>query len=362
MNTQDSIALYFREGRSDKVYQIQLKPCDHSPGLWVVNFQYGRRGSSLRTGTKTESPVTYHNGFRIYDKLARSKIAKGYTPKTDGKAYSAPLITQEPTGFQPQLLNSITEKELLDLWGKFPMLLQTKHDGERRAISFTKEGIVPSNRKGLKTAVQQNVLYDLETYAMADNWHGIWDCEDMGDYLIVFDLIPGNGNPIPFSSRAQVLKSISTITQELGLQYVRFDLPFIPKNTEDVQIFIDEHKENNAEGIVIRDGNSVYSPGRPNSGGPCLKLKFVESATVKVEEINIQRSIAMCVLNESKDWVHIGNCTIPPNYDLPKIGDLIEVQYLYAYPNGSLYQPVYKGKRYDVTEAAANTEQLKYKI
>jgi bifunctional non-homologous end joining protein LigD len=43
----------------------------------------------------------------------------------------------------------------------------------------------------------------------------------------------------------------------------------------------------------------------------------------------------------------VGNVTIPANHALPKVGDLVEVRYLYHYPGGSLYQPIYLGSRSD---------------
>ena len=52
----ETITLYFREGSSDKVYQAAIEPKGE---LFVVNFAYGRRGSTLQTGVKTSSPVDY---------------------------------------------------------------------------------------------------------------------------------------------------------------------------------------------------------------------------------------------------------------------------------------------------------------
>jgi bifunctional non-homologous end joining protein LigD len=43
----------------------------------------------------------------------------------------------------------------------------------------------------------------------------------------------------------------------------------------------------------------------------------------------------------------VGKVTIPPNYDVPKVGDLVEVRYLYVGSRGALYQPVYQGVRTD---------------
>ena len=48
------VSLYYREGGSDKVYQAAIEPKE---GGYVVNFAYGRRGSTLTSGTKTSAPV-----------------------------------------------------------------------------------------------------------------------------------------------------------------------------------------------------------------------------------------------------------------------------------------------------------------
>ena len=41
-----NVTLYYREGSSDKVYQAAIVPAGE---LFVVNFAYGRRGSTLTT-------------------------------------------------------------------------------------------------------------------------------------------------------------------------------------------------------------------------------------------------------------------------------------------------------------------------
>lgn len=72
--------LYFAEGKSDKVYEVDL--CE-SQDLFVVNFRYGRRGSNLREGTKTVFPVSLEEAETIYTKLIDSKVKKGYKENLD---------------------------------------------------------------------------------------------------------------------------------------------------------------------------------------------------------------------------------------------------------------------------------------
>jgi bifunctional non-homologous end joining protein LigD len=60
--------------------------------------------------------------------------------------------------------------------------------------------------------------------------------------------------------------------------------------------------------------------------------------------------------------VSAGNVTIPPNHEVPSKGEVVECQYLYAFrESGSIYQPVYLGKRTDIPAAECTTDQLKYK-
>ena len=48
-----------------------------------------------------------------------------------------------------------------------------------------------------------------------------------------------------------------------------------------VEIY-EELRATNREGVVFKEIDAPYSPGRPNSGGPQLKFKFVESASFVV--------------------------------------------------------------------------------
>lgn len=67
-------------GTSDKVYEVDL--CNTSEQLYVVNFRYGRRGSNLKEGSKTEQPVSLAEAEKIFDKLVNSKLKGGYQDVT----------------------------------------------------------------------------------------------------------------------------------------------------------------------------------------------------------------------------------------------------------------------------------------
>lgn len=76
MRLVKQVRLHFQEGTSDKVYEIDL--CEIGPGRFVVNYRFGRRGSRLRDGSHTASPVSLAEAERAFDALADSKRRKGY--------------------------------------------------------------------------------------------------------------------------------------------------------------------------------------------------------------------------------------------------------------------------------------------
>lgn len=110
--------LFFREGKSDKVYEVDL--CEVGADAFVVNFRYGRRGSNLREGTKTESAVSETKARGVYEKLVLSKTSKGYTDDEPGE--ETPPVEAAPAPAPVQVAhasgNAKADKALLDLLAK----------------------------------------------------------------------------------------------------------------------------------------------------------------------------------------------------------------------------------------------------
>jgi bifunctional non-homologous end joining protein LigD len=104
-----------------------------------------------------------------------------------------------------------------------------------------------------------------------------------------------------------------------------------------------------------------YTPGRPNSGGTQLKHKFYATCSAVVSKANDKRSVELRLL-DGKAWTPVGNVTIPPNFDVPAMAEVVEIRYLYAFrESNALYQPVYIGPRKDVEQHECILSQLKYK-
>lgn len=68
--------LVYREGSSDKVYEVDL--CEVGAEGYVVNFRYGRRGARLKEGVKTVSPLPLSGAEKVFEDLVDSKTSKGY--------------------------------------------------------------------------------------------------------------------------------------------------------------------------------------------------------------------------------------------------------------------------------------------
>lgn len=75
MKLVKQVQLFFQEGTSDKVYEIDL--CESGDG-YVVNFRYGRRGTHLTESTKTIFPVPLAEAEKVFNKLEQEKRNKGY--------------------------------------------------------------------------------------------------------------------------------------------------------------------------------------------------------------------------------------------------------------------------------------------
>ena len=374
----ESIALFFRKGTSDKVYNVKLiaerqpalNPYD-TDNIWYVCFQYGRRGSSLVGGRKNDQGLSYWAAKRMYETLVRSKLRKGYKPKTDGSfvSYSAVFdaVAREQevikmTDFVPQLLTKIDLAGAKKLWKQHAgnILMQIKHDGERRNV-VVQEKLQAANKKGVEIQIQQTVADACQN--LIKGWDDILeiDTEDMGSHLVIFDVLQISGNNMRkknFIARNMMLQTLHmSISQATLDSHLKVDVAYQPDTYEEFIDYINYAQATLEEGVVISIGSENYDEGLSQQK---FKLKFYADAYVEVTGINVQRSVAIGVHSDRHGLAAIGNCAIPANREIPSVGDVVEVRYLYAYEGGSLYQPFYKGVCPDVEEPD-NIASLQYK-
>jgi bifunctional non-homologous end joining protein LigD len=347
-----SASLHFREGSSDKVYQAAVEPKDNG---YIVTFAFGRRGSTLNTGTKADVPLPLATAIRVFERLVASKVAKGY--KRDDQAPTSYQQTGDEghdTGIRCQLLNPIDDKELVRLLHDKQHCLQEKHDGRRMLVRKQGGEVIGINRRGLVIAIPEPMRHAVEELPV----DVLIDGEAVGETLHAFDLLELKSSdirPRPYLHRYAGL-----------LTLLDPDHPHLRPVTTiihpaDKRAMFETFKQTGSEGVAFKDIEAAFSAGRPNSGGTQLKFKFVESASFIVTIRNAKRSVTLGLFDGS-ELVGAGNVTIPPNHAVPAVGEVVECRYLYAFrESGSIYQPLYLGKRCDIPSTDCTTDQLKYK-
>ncbi len=351
MEALKTTSLYYRLGSSDKEYHVRLEAKEDG---FVVNTAFGRRGSTLSTGTKTNSPVYYDAALMIFDQLVREKKAKGYTEGANGTPYLNTAKSNQVSGLLPQLLNAIDEAQVARLVSDPRWAMQEKKDGRRLLLRKEDGAVTGINKLGLAVGVPETVVRTARDLA----GDFVLDGESIGDSLHAFDLLFLHGEDLRGQSYNRRYTALLNLLAD-GL----------PKHIKAVTCWVDpmdkaswlrEFKEAKAEGVVFKLLSAPYTAGRPNSGGPQLKHKFVATLSAVVAKVNAQRSVALRLLNH-EGWQPVGNVTIPANHPVPAVGAVVETRYLHAYRDGSLYQPVYLGERSDVRQEECVVSQLKFK-
>jgi bifunctional non-homologous end joining protein LigD len=349
--TSERVTLYYREGASDKVYQAAIEP---KGSQFIVNFAYGRRGATLTTGTKTSSPVDYETARKIHTKLVSEKKAKGYTEGADGTPYQH--TDKQESGILPQLLNPVEEAEVEALLRDDNYCAQEKFDGRHLLIRKQDEHLEGINKKGLIVGLPETVANELR--GIAGSFFP--DGESVGDDYYAFDLLEWKGDnlrPLPYQTRLVRLVNLFLSSS----QHPHVKLVETAFTTEQKTGLWERLRRENREGIVFKRLDAFYVPGKPNQGGPQLKFKFVATVSAIVVKINLQRSVEVSLF-QGRSLVSCGNVTIPANHQVPPVGAVVEVRYLYAYRDSlALYQPVYLGPRDDVEVGECVVSQLKFK-
>jgi bifunctional non-homologous end joining protein LigD len=343
---EESVNLFYREGSSDKVYHAYLK---QDGSGYRVTFAYGRRGTSLTPGTKTTLPVAYGKAKAIYDKLVSEKKGKGYVEDSSGK----PIIQhvdKTDSGHRPQLLNPIDESELIKYLEDDSFIAQEKFDGKRRILDVNFDGRVDAiNRKGLVVGISDIIIQACSKIGT----NVVLDGEEIGDVVHIFDTL---SLPKKYIDRYIFLKNLENRLDKNVLKIVPTAF-----TTQQKYKLYQKLVQENAEGIVFKKASSLYSPGRPNSYGDQLKFKFYSTASCIVIGHHSSKSSIELAVYSNGVLIPVGNVTVYPNQEFPKVDSVVEVRYLYYYPSGSLYQPILLGLRDDIEPNECLITKLKTK-
>lgn len=338
--------LYCQEGSSDKHYTLVLEGCD-------VTFTWGPRGSVI--GLATYTLDTPNEAQRLVNTKLKKLLAKGYRPGENAAPVTIatkgiPPAAEAP---RPMLLNDATEQQMFAaITAGFSV--QEKHDGVRCLIVKTDKSVIAWSRTSKPLALPTAIVDALAEVKFDFTLDG----ELVNETFWAFDILTLKDADIrPFTGIYRYRQLEKLFTEDSRLSE-RTDIRLVQTAHSDTEItrMIQRVRAMGGEGIVLKDFEAPYDSGRPGSGGPALKFKFKQSATVQVAKHNTQRSVLMVMREGTK----VGSVTIPPNHEIPPVGSLIEVEYLYARVGGSLIQPVLKYVREDVMEPD-HPATLKYK-
>ena len=234
---------------------------------------------------------------------------------------------------------------------------QEKFDGKHLLVRKQDDDLEGINKKGFVVGLPQTVASELRSVTGSF----IPDGESIGDDYHAFDLLEYNGENLrvlPYRIRLARLIDLLLLTRS-DFKHIR--LVETAFSTQQKTTLWERLKRENREGIVFKRLDAPYVPGRPNSGGPQLKFKFVATVSAVVAKINVQRSVEISLFN-GRSLVSCGNVTIPANHEIPTVGTVVDARYLYAYRDSlALYQPVYLGPRDDVDPGECLVSQLKFK-
>lgn len=352
-----------REGSKDAVYHMQIVQRE---GGYTVDFQYGRRGGTLQSGTKTKTPVTIEVAQKAFDKVVREKMtdSPAYRPiagqgnvavQSQAMSQVSAEMAQRQTGLVAQLLERVYEDALDNLVHDDNIVAQQKFNGERRFIISFNSGLtaIGANRRGLEVPLEPDLAMSVVGTPCTI------DGEIIGSRLYAFDLLELEGRDLkalPYRERKRLLDSIAP---RLGDLITVAKDAFTPQEKRELLAKVTELEQ---EGVVYKRLDAPY-------GEPQIKFKLVDDATVVViRHKEDKRSVEMGVYDKDGPMggkgrlIPVGFVTIPPNHEIPAPNSLIDVEYLYAYEGGSLFQPVYQRQRTDLEPTAASLSQLRFKV
>lgn len=263
----------------------------------------------------------------------------------------------------PQLLTPVEEAQVEALLKSSDWGAQEKIDGKRILLKASVgEGVVAYNRKGKPCDITQELLNVVDghgTFVIDGEW-----IESEGNYY-VFDILDLDGEDLrgkPYQERHTILMGFNQIILNDSI----ITVPLIT-GTKDKRALFNSLKSKGREGIVFKVLEAPHEEGR---GANQLKFKFYETVSCMVTGHSDQKSkatgkkkssvsLGLKKTADGDDLEDVGNCTIPAGWNMPDIGTVVEIRYLYAYKGGSLYQPTFLMERDDV--GPDSLEDLKFK-
>jgi bifunctional non-homologous end joining protein LigD len=363
--------LYNRTPPRDAVYILALHRTPE--GLWVTTYQNGRRGNNLPDPKPVKPAGTYAQALAAFAAKEAEKRGGGYhepeyygegAPAGTGHTAAAQAAPQE-TGIFPLLLTEIEEADVAALIADPAWSMEEKFDGKRIIGEATDKGGRGINRKSRVVLLPEYVRSGLEALAA-----------QTGGLRVDGELLPGQGGYVIFD--ALHLGPLDLTPQgyrlrRTALAHSRLQLPpairvgEVYYTAEEKAAAFERLRREGAEGVVFKRTDAPYEAGRP---GTQRKFCFRAHASFVVTRINATEVTGKRAGKQSFGvsfyvdgaWTEVGNVTVPPNKEMPAVGQIVDVRYKYAHRGGCLIQPFYTALRDDIDASDVQAQPaLKYK-
>jgi bifunctional non-homologous end joining protein LigD len=377
MSVLKETLLFANSSGGGKEYKVVLFA--EEQGTYGVDAFFGPAGNLRQkapqgTGLDLESAMTTYrkaikkkmggSGSSVYSQVHEKDHAGTGALDTSSFAPVNPAREVE-SNYQAQLLTSIdSESDLLDLLRTGQYIIQEKMDGDRMMTECSNGVITFFNRKG---QVRHGSHPEIEKAILALETDCFLDGEIVGDTYYLFDVLHlANRNLTREGYRYRLMML------ETALYFAQPCLQIVPSvlaegAVDQMDLLPDDEPiarqfdffrkiiQQGSEGVVLHLEDGIHQPGRTKEH---FKYKVKERSTCIVAAVNQKRSVSLCLMDDGVA-IEVGNVSIPANHDIPEKGDLIEVEYLYKFRSGSLFQPVYKGKRTDVSIDECTMSQVR---
>lgn len=367
------VTLHCTEGSASKAYRVQT--IEAPDGTFGVRADSARIGNAWNDQGWKVQGVTEEKARKQAESLIKAKTAKGYRLVDSTSGGEAPQLVVAPTAtpvHRPMLLNPIDLAEAPAYLNDGAWVMEEKKDGVRFMLEREGEKVRGFNKRGVEVPVEASLV----RVAISLPADFLLDGELVGTTLWAFDILEADGENLRDRGYLERRDWLSKLLRFARAKSPIAEVPFWAY--EQKAKMLEQLRENRAEGVVFKRSRAPYACGRPASGGDAIKCKFTETASFLVVGTNGKRSVQVGVVPAPSDHpraaglpakfqaepgvpIGVGNVTIPANHKIPPIGAIVEVRYLYAYPNGSIFQATYLGERGDVAEAECHAGQLKFR-
>jgi bifunctional non-homologous end joining protein LigD len=225
--------------------------------------------------------------------------------------------------------------------------VQQKRDGERLMVRRYGQRLEAWNKQGQTIPVPSVLTSALLSVPVS---HFILDGEYERSGYYCWDLLQAEEVELAafaYRDRYRVLQAFAPC-------------PFIHilpswTTTSDKERIVFEFLRNGAEGVVFKDAEAAYKPGR---AGQHFKLKFEKTVTVRVRSIDSLRHRATIEMFDGREWQEVSGIKVARG--MVKPGDYVEVRYLSGSLSNRLVQPVFIRVRADVSDEDCSLDQIEF--